>query len=177
MTTDRTPTTLARPAAFATPSFALVLAAAVLAASSAAAQPRASGGFLERLDTNGDGVVDAAELESARRDMFRRADEDGDGFLTEREMGRLADDRGDVLRARRGGPAGRIARRRAPDAGEALGRLDADGDGRVSEAEFVEAENPLLERFDANGDGAISRDEAQRAGERMREQVQRRRAL
>jgi Ca2+-binding EF-hand superfamily protein len=178
MTTDRTSMTLPRPAGFpSAPKCALVLVAAVLAATGAAAQTGAAGGFLERLDTNGDGTVDAAELESARRDKFRRADEDGDGYLTAGEMDRLVDARGDLLRARRGGLAGGIARRRMPDADDALARLDADGDDRVSEGEFVAAENPLLERLDANGDGAISRDEAERAADRMRERVRGRRAL
>jgi len=182
MTTDRNPMTFARRATFSnTTKAALVLVAAVLAAASASAQTRSPGGSFERLDTNGDGIVDSAELESMRREMFRRADEDGDGFLTEREIDRLVDDRGDMLRARRGGPAGRLggggARRRMADAGGAFGRLDADGDGRISEAEFVQAENPMLERLDSNRDGAITRSEFEQAQQRIRQQAQRRRAL
>lgn len=148
---------------------ALVLASALLAASAAQAQPGAQGRLLERLDTNGDGVADTAELVAARRAAFERADLDGDGFVTGDEVERLVDSRVDMPRQRRGGLAAGTARRRMPDAGEALRRLDADGDGRVSEIEFVEAGNPLLERFDANSDGEITRDEVEKARQRMRD--------
>lgn len=155
----------------------LLLASALLAAGAAHADTRESRAFFERIDANGDGVLDAEELRTARRDAFKRADTDGDGFVTGDEVQQLGDVRGDVSRVRRGVLGGGIARRRMPDADDALRRLDADRDGRISESEFVEAENPLLERFDANGDGEISRDEIERAQQRTRELIRRRGVL
>lgn len=45
-----------------------------------------------------------------------------------------------------------------------LERMDEDGDGRISEAEFSpwrDRPMPMLERGDADGDGKVSREEAQ----------------
>lgn len=183
MTKDRTPAAPARrrpPLAVPQVSartLALLFASAMLAAGAADAQTRERSQFFERLDADGDGVADAEELLAARREAFARADKDGDGYLSGSEVEALVGARGDAQRVRRGGLAGGIARRRMPDVEERVRRLDTDDDGRISEAEFIEARNPLLERFDADGDGAISREEVDRAQQRMRAQAQRRRAL
>lgn len=39
-------------------------------------------------------------------------------------------------------------------------KLDADGNGDISEAEFVAAHKKRFDEIDANSDGAISKDEA-----------------
>jgi hypothetical protein len=44
-----------------------------------------------------------------------------------------------------------------------LGRADTDGDGRVSQAEFVAARTARLSEADANRDGQVTREEAQAA--------------
>lgn len=48
------------------------------------------------------------------------------------------------------------------------GRADADGDGRVSQAEFVSARTARLTEADANRDGAVSPEEAQAARQARR---------
>lgn len=90
----------------------------------------------ERLDDNGDGRIARAEW---RFDAgtFRRADRDGSGWLSRAEF------LGEVPDARR---ADRVA------------RLDTNGDGRVSRAEW----NGTAERFralDRNRDNLLTRDE------------------
>src|SRR5690606_16806208 len=123
------------------------------------------------------GAADAQGRRAARAGAFARADKDGDGYLSGSEVEALVGARGDAQRVRRGGLAGGTARRRMADVEERVRRLAAGDGGRISEAEFIEARNPLLERFDADGDGAISREEVDRAQQRMRAQAQRRRAL
>jgi len=182
MTKDRTPIVPTRRLTRRTPSTSLastlgLLLASALLVPAANAQPRERGSFFERLDTNGDGVVDGDELLTARREAFERADKDGDGFVSGSEVDALVGDRGDTMRPPRRGLGGGLARRRMPDGDERVRRLDTDGDGRISETEFLETRNPLLDRFDANGDGAISRDEIDRAQERMRGQARRRGVL
>lgn len=179
MTKDRKPFASARRASFARPKIplALLLVSAALAAGTADAQTRDRDAFFERLDTNGDGIADADELLAARRDAFARADKDDNGYVTGAEVDALVGNRGDAPRTRRGGLVRGIGQRRMPGVEAAVRRLDSDKDGRISEAEFVEAKSPLLERFDANRDGAISREEVDRAQQRMRAQAQRRRAL
>lgn len=43
--------------------------------------------WMEGIDTNNDGYINAEEAETARQAMFERHDEDGDGRVTREEMG------------------------------------------------------------------------------------------
>ena len=69
---------------------------------------------------------------------------------------------GEVERTSRG--LGTLIGRRgrgAETAAERFERLDADGDGRIAEKEFLDAPHPLL-RLDADGDGLVTREEIER---------------
>ena len=46
-----------------------------------------------------------------------------------------------------------------PEPEEVFKKLDKDGDGKVSLAEFTTYEERTFERMDKNGDGVITRDE------------------
>jgi hypothetical protein len=118
------------------------LAAPALAETSAEADPGAT--FFATMDGDGDGAITAAELAAAKTDIFTRADANGDGLLD-------ADERKAAVDAE-------IERRRAAHQGRAMERLDTDGDGQLSLAEFT-ASAPLFDRADADGDGAVSRTE------------------
>jgi Ca2+-binding EF-hand superfamily protein len=39
--------------------------------------------------------------------------------------------------------------------------LDADGDGRIGQTEFVDGQPPLFRRADRNGDGVLTRSEVE----------------
>ena len=117
-------------------------------------QPRAT------LDLNGDGVLDEPELRAAAEATFKTADADGDGYLTAEEA-RMARMAGDVERTTRG-LGGLLGGRGRKPAAERFERLDADGDGRIAEDEFVGAPHPLL-RFDADGDRRVTREEIEQA--------------
>ena len=45
--------------------------------------------FFAKLDTNGDGAIDASESASKAQHIFARMDDNGDGVVTEDEIGRL----------------------------------------------------------------------------------------
>jgi hypothetical protein len=119
---------------------ALVASMALLA--SAAAQ---AGGNADRprLDTNGDGSVDLAEIQAARPDFtvekFNAADGNGDGLLSR-----------DELRAAHG------KARQHKD-------LDTDGDGSFSFEEMQKAHPGLTQEqyaaFDGDKDGKLTRTE------------------
>lgn len=70
--------------------------------------------------------------------------------------------------ARHGGRHGKFM-------GKMLERMDTDGDGAVSEAEFVEAHRERFARMDGNGDGQLERDEVRAHHKAMREQWRERR--
>jgi hypothetical protein len=95
-----------------------------------------------RLDTNGDGSVDLAELQAARPDFtveqFNKADANGDGLLSRDEL--------------------RAAHGRAR-----FERLDQDGSGGVSLDEMKAVKPGITPehygKLDANGDGQVTQDE------------------
>ncbi len=153
---------------------ALLSASFVLVTGAADAQSRhGRGGFFERLDANGDGVVDREELQQSRRAVFRRVDADGDGYLSGAEIEVLAREPSAMPGGQRRGVFSN-----APLPGkDLLRRLDSDGDGRIAESEFLAAEHPLLERLDTDRDGRITRDEAERAQSRAQRVVRRRSIL
>lgn len=134
------------------------LAAAVAAAVATTAVYAAPGG-LAKIDTDGSGTVSQAEFlaraaeRPAPADLFAAMDANADGFVTKRELRKHHKQR-------------RAERR--------LARADLDGDGLVTEAEFVaranEAPTPE-ERFakrDRNDDGVLTADEMDRGHAKAR---------
>jgi len=101
------------------------------------------GKILDSADTNGDGVITREEFHAARERLFGRLDRNGDGYIDHADMsGRLA------------------GRQKAQERlAELVEQLDADGDGRVSKAEFVDGPTPLFDLADTDHNGELSRDE------------------
>lgn len=56
-----------------------------------------------------------------------------------------------------------------------LEEVDTNGDGLVSEAEFLAKAKERFRRMDSNGDGKISREEHRQGREKMRERMKERR--
>ena len=105
------------------------------------------------LDHDRDGVVSGKEFSDARETSFARIDRDGNDVLTAAEFVQ-----------RPSGPAGtrpgvsrldELRRRRFAD-------LDANNDGQVSHAEYMEFGRRLFAAIDADRDGRLSGDEFRR---------------
>lgn len=148
----------------------LSLLGLVLMAGSAMAQQRADQLF-ERLDRNGDGAIDEQELTGARLAAFERADANGDHYVDGSERSELVEE---LEGAAGGGPRSALVRKPLAQRRDRLERIDTDGDGRISQDEFVAAPSPLL-RFDGNGDGRITRAEMDSARPQPRGAESRRR--
>lgn len=127
---------------------------------------------LERADANHDGILTRAEMNTQREAMFDRADANGDGYISE-------DERPERRPHRRPDRAPRDAQA-APDGAPSPGpgqhgargaRADADGDGRISRAEFMGQPMRGFDRFDANDDDRLDAQEI----ETMRNTMQHRR--
>lgn len=126
---------------------------AALLAGTATADAQARGDrFFAIADANGDGRISQGEMAEARDRRFGRADVNGDGFIDQGEI--------DEVRAR-------IQQRLDRTLPDRVARIDRDGDGRISRAEFSDRPFPAM-RFDANGDGALDRGEFDAAREAWR---------
>jgi hypothetical protein len=109
--------------------------------------------MLGAADYDGNNTVTRAEVERLQREEFAFRDRNGDGYL----------DQSDASPIRQRSAAMRPEGVERPDRGGRRGagreRIDTNGDGRVSQAEFVGRDLRVFDRFDANGDDAVSPEE------------------
>jgi Ca2+-binding EF-hand superfamily protein len=104
-------------------------------------------------DANNDGSVTREEFLAGPNAMFDTLDANDDGVLSTAEM---AEHRAHHGRGERGdhGGRGRHGRHGGP------GHLDADRDGRITQAEFAAGNQMMFEHLDADHDGRITQAEA-----------------
>ena len=128
----------------------LAMAAAGAARAGEAGSGRLMERLLQKMDTDGDGALSAAEGEAAAEKMFDRLDANGDGVLTKEEF-----------TARKGGKRLSVEQRQKFDDRRAkrFAAMDKDGDGKVSAAEFFAAAQQRFTAADVNGDGRVTQDE------------------
>jgi Ca2+-binding EF-hand superfamily protein len=130
--------------------------------------------MLARVDTNGDGLISKAEYRAMAEARFARMDADKDGIVEAGE-GRKAMGKGKWKRGgERRGPGG--PGMGAGGHGKAMAKLDTNGDGAISKAEFDARSAQRFAKLDTNGDGKIDaaemqahRDKAREAMKKMRE--------
>lgn len=109
------------------------------AAAPALAQPSREA-MIDRLmaqDANRDGAVTLAEAQAARAAIFARLDADNSGALSEAERAAVSQQMG----------------------GMGLRRADANRDGQISRAEFMNMPYRVFDRFDANNDDVLDASE------------------
>ena len=104
----------------------------------------------DKLDANGDGFIDAAEIAAIKDAHFKEADKNGDGALDADELAAQHEER---MKKRKE----RSAERRA----KMIERMDTDKDGMLQKAEMSGGRmERMMKHADADGDGRISKDEA-----------------
>ena len=128
-----------------------LVAAAILAATMATAAAQGGGGMAGRIaamDLNHDGSITKAEAQAARESEFRAVDADHDGFLSQAERDAR---RAQFAAMRPEGASGKGKR--------GGGHQDANGDGKVSHDEFMNAPYRMFERIDANHNNVLEASE------------------
>ena len=124
----------------------MALAGLALSAGSALAAEGGRELFL-RIDTNGDRKLEFSEIQAARAQMFDRMDANRNGLLDADEV-RAAVER---VKSKRDFQSAQFAGFQAQ-----AGRMDRNGDGRISRDEFAAFIPDRLLRADTNGDDALS---------------------
>ena len=113
------------------------------------------------VDADKDGKVTKEELEAWRAGRVAALDSDSDGFVS-------ADELKASMMARAEGRIDAMVEAR-------LAARDSDGDGKLSAAEMMARPVPtrLFDRVDADGDGAVSEDEIAQMHEKMTDRRER----
>lgn len=130
-------------------SFALV---AVLPLA-AAAQGVPGSHFIENWDQDGDSIVTLAELKQKRDDVFYTFDSNENGFLDAAEYGYFDDARAVDMEGQGEHAQGKMGR---VQEGMLLTFNDTDGDGFVSQAEFLAKATDWLALIDRDGSGDVT---------------------
>ncbi|MCM8558519.1 EF-hand domain-containing protein [Sphingomicrobium sediminis] len=118
------------------------------------------------------GDITLAEVEAQSAERFANIDVNGDGQLTQDEMKAHAEARKAEWQENNDGERrGPRARRGGRGGGEGRGfdRLDADGSGTLSLAEFQSRPLAMFERADANNDRVVTEAERNQARAEFRE--------
>ncbi|MTI42751.1 Ca2+-binding EF-hand superfamily protein [Roseibium hamelinense] len=105
--------------------------------------------LFERFDLNGDGSFTQEDVDTVNAEAFAKADTTGSGSLTLDEFKAHFMDRSADRQVR------------------GFQRLDRNGDGVVTQEDFIEITDRMFNRFDRNGDGELTRVDrhGQKAGE------------
>ena len=106
---------------------------------------------LAEADANRDGNITWQEMVDMRAGIFERLDRNGDGFADSNDSPGI-------------GPG----KKRFNEALSKVQNADADGDGRISKSEMLDAPAPLFEKGDTDRDKVLSAAELSALRERAR---------
>ena len=115
-----------------------------------------------KIDTNSDGVIDAAEM-TAHREAKRAARAEKIAAMTDEQKAKFQERRAAMKErwAKRAASTDAPAVKRSR--GDRMARIDMDGDGRITAAEFAAPAMQRFDKMDANSDGIVTPDERKAA--------------
>lgn len=132
----------------------LTLALLALAAPAWAQVQQPGSHFIENWDLDGDGVVSLEDITTRRGDVFLTFDYDEDGALDAEEYAFFDEARENDMKNNGGHGTGNAMRRVSE--GMTLVFNDTDGNGEVSQEEFIAHAGDWMAMLDRNGDGSVT---------------------
>ena len=99
--------------------------------------------YFDRIDTNHDGVITQDEYIAAATAHFNKVDANGSGEITAQQIA----------------SSPRMVKREQRFASREVKHMDSNGDGLVSQDEYIAAAKARFAKLDKNGDGFIDADE------------------
>ena len=133
--------------------FPLLLALVAPLAPALADQPTPGAVMLQNWDLNADETVTLDEVTQKRSTVFASFDANEDGFLDVEEYKTFNQARAGHVKQQ--GAAGKSQMKKAA-AGMGLAQNDNDGDGKVSQQEFLGNAAKWIKGLDKNGDGVVT---------------------
>ena len=137
---------------------------------------------LAMFDLNGDNTVTRDEIAALKGEEFEWRDRNSDGYLDAEDaspmhqrMMAMREAHREQMGEAEDGRRGRHHRAGRGGHGDWMRGQDADGDGRISRAEFMDGETAMFDRLDANSDGSVTPDELDAAMEQRQERRENRR--
>lgn len=131
----------------------IALTLAALLPVAAAAQGAPGSHFIENWDLDGDGAVTIAELTQKRGDVFYTFDYDENGLLDAQEYVFFDEARANDMKNQGDQAQGKMGR---VQEGMQMAFNDTDGDGKVSEEEFLAKAAEWLRLIDRDASGDVT---------------------
>lgn len=131
----------------------IALTLAALLPVAAAAQGAPGSHFIENWDLDGDGAVTIAELTQKRGDVFYTFDYDENGLLDAEEYVFFDEARANDMKNQGDQAQGKMGR---VQEGMQMAFNDTDGDGKVSEEEFLAKATEWLRLIDRDASGDVT---------------------
>lgn len=120
-------------------------------------------GDMKAMDANGDGILQARELQASNKNKFKEADTNKDGVLSPEETAASLE----KFKAEKAAIQGAAeAKNQAHRIENRYKQADKNRDGQVSQEEYTNFMNERQSTFDRNSDGIISEDEYRGDGEK-----------
>lgn len=137
---------------------ACVTLAVLLGAPAHAQQGNPGAHMLDQWDADGDGQVTSEEATTKRGEVFYMFDLDSDGSLSAEDWAAVAQHMADELGTKGAGMGQGHGNGPGAVMHEAMTPAfnDTDGDGTVTEAEFMAATQKLFPMLDRNADGVLT---------------------
>lgn len=113
------------------------------------------------MDTDGDGSVSTQEFQAYQNQIFSDTDKNGDGSIDAKEFAEFSR----IMKEQRKQAMEQAKQERAQ---KYFTKLDADGDGKISKAEFDAKGKRRFIRMDRNDDGVLNKDDRSRQRHQMK---------